>query len=266
VPGYHAKKRLGQNFLKSQAVIRQIVDLVDPAHQARVVEIGPGRGALTLPLAEPGTPITAVEFDRDLIGYLTKLLAGRPNVTLLHRDFLETTPDLFGEEEFFLLGNLPYNITSPVLDWVVRYRERIAGAAFMVQKEVAARITATPPGKDWSPLSIFTQLHFEVEYCFTVKPDSFSPPPKVSSAVIKLLPRRGVVVRHAEQFDRLVRQAFERRRKLLVNNLVPDPVDDPNKLREALEAAGLPVNIRAEQITSEQFMSLTDRLVEAGLL
>ncbi|HOP07572.1 MAG TPA: 16S rRNA (adenine(1518)-N(6)/adenine(1519)-N(6))-dimethyltransferase RsmA [candidate division Zixibacteria bacterium] len=266
MPGYHAKKRLGQNFLKSEAVIRQIVDLVDPVRQPHIVEVGPGRGALTLPLAAAGTPITAVEFDRDLIGYLKKLLEKHPNVVLQHGDFLETTPETLGATRFFLLGNLPYNITSPVLDWTVRYREQVVGALFMVQKEVAERINASPPGKNWSPLSIITQLYFDVEYCFTVKPGSFSPPPQVSSAVLRLTPKTEVKLSHPAQFDSLVRQAFERRRKLLVNNLVPDPIEDAEHLKAAMQEVGLWPNVRAEQMSTEQFITLTDCLVAAGLL
>ena len=120
--GYRAKKRLGQNFLKSQSVIDQMVELIDPRPGQRIIEIGPGRGALTATLAASGADITAVEFDRDLIGYLSKLVGSCDNVEILNEDFLTYQPAYDG---FKLVGNIPYNITSPVVDWAVNYRTRI---------------------------------------------------------------------------------------------------------------------------------------------
>jgi 16S rRNA (adenine1518-N6/adenine1519-N6)-dimethyltransferase len=266
VPAYRAKKRLGQNFLKSETVINRLIELVDPIRHSTIVEIGPGRGAITLPLAVAGATIAAVEFDRDLIPYLTKLLAKYGNVRIIHDDFLKCVPDDFGREPFYLVGNLPYNITSPVVEWICRHRSRLLGACLMVQKEVALRLTATPPGKDWSPLSIFTQLYFAAEYCFQVAPSGFTPQPQVSSAVLRLVPAAARDIPHPCAFEAVVRQAFERRRKTLVNNLVPDIIPDSSAAVSLIGRLGWPANTRAEQLTTEQFLELTDSLVTNGFL
>jgi 16S rRNA (adenine1518-N6/adenine1519-N6)-dimethyltransferase len=257
--GYHAKKRLGQNFLISQSIIDRIVGLVVPGPGRPVIEIGPGRGALTVPLAKSGAEIWAVEFDRDLVGYLSKLLASHLNARVINADFLGFEPDPNQLPQFCLVGNLPFNITSPVIDWCVRYHKRITTAVLMVQDELAARLAGSPGSKDWSPLSIFTQLHFEVQRRFTVPPSSFQPAPKVTSAVITLAPRTSVV-HLPEGFETVVRTAFKHRRKQLVNNLVPGLVPDAAAARDLMAEVSLDPTTRAEQVTIEQFLELTRRL------
>lgn len=254
---YHAKKRLGQNFLKSEAVIRRIVETVDPQPGEAVVEIGPGRGALTLALAESGARIVAVEFDRDLYGYLNKLARKFDNIEIVNADFLEFEPDEKKMPSFKLAGNLPYNITSPVIDWCMNYHSRVTGAVFMVQKEMALRLAASPGSKNWSPLSVFTQVMFDVDLCFDVSPESFRPPPKVTSSVVRLTPRTAAVPEYPPDFAGVVQASFRQRRKLLVNNLVPEIVSDNNTARELLSECGLAPDCRAEQVTVAQFLNLT---------
>jgi 16S rRNA (adenine1518-N6/adenine1519-N6)-dimethyltransferase len=258
--GYHPKKRLGQNFLISQDAIQRIIDLIHPTSSLPIIEIGAGRGALTLPLAQSGAVVTAVEIDTDLIGYLEKLLHDFPNSTILNQDFLMMDPSSAKLAPFVLVGNLPYQISSPVIEWVVQHRAFIRMAFLMMQKEVAGRLASSPGSKDWSPLAIFTQLYFDVETCFTVGPNAFRPAPKVTSALVKMTPKPAVTVADPGHFERIVRAAFRQRRKLLVNNLIGEVVADPEVLRSLLLKINLPVNIRAEQVSTEQFLVLADEL------
>ncbi len=266
MPGYRAKKRLGQNFLKTASVIQNIIEIVDPRSDEAIVEIGSGRGALTLPLAESGATLIAVEFDRDLIGYLKKLMRRCDNVRIVNRDFLELAPADLAEWRFSLVGNLPYNITSPVIEWACRYRESLTRCVFMVQKEVAARLCSRPGSKDWSPLAILTGLDFELDTRLEVSPRHFSPPPQVGSAVIELTPRAAVALSQREPLERLVRAAFRQRRKLLANNLRAEFNVETSAFRSLLAEAGLPENARAEQIEVEQFQHLTELLLRDRIL
>jgi len=257
---YHAKKRLGQHFLKSPETVHKILEVIHPKRGQAIVEIGPGRGALTLPLARSGAKVIAVEFDRDVIRYLNKLVRGFDNVTVINRDFLTFEPDSVGLTRFTLVGNLPFNITSPVIEWMIRNHQRIDGACLMVQKEMALRLAASPKSKSWSPLSIFTQLYFQVDHCFEVTPRHFNPKPRVTSAVIKFTPKEKDSLEHYAQFEKVVRASFRSRRKLLLNNIVPDIIPQPQMAREILRKLGLPENCRAEQLSAKQFLTLTDRL------
>ncbi len=260
------KKRLGQHFLKSPDVIKKICDLVHPQAGQAIVEIGPGRGALTLPLVESGAEVVAVEFDRDAAGYLNRWLAKESNLRVINQDFLTFEPDSVGLTRFTLAGNLPFNITSPVIDWAITHRSMIDRACLMVQKEMAARLSAAPNSKDWSPLSIFTQLHFDVDHHFDVGPQHFQPKPKVTSTVITLTPKERVRIKHLAQFEKVVRTSFRHRRKLLVNNLVPDIITQAQSARQILRELALPENCRAEQLTSAQFLTLTKCLIAHKIL
>lgn len=252
--GYHAKKRLGQNFLHSDAVVRQIVSLVDPQPDECVVEIGSGRGALTLELARTGAQIIAVEFDRDLIAYLKKLVSKFDNVEIVNEDFLKWEPP---DGKFKLVGNLPFNITSPVIDWIVDRSQKVMSAVLMMQKEVADRLTSSPGSKSWSPLAIMTQLSCSVEKCMEVSPDNFRPRPKVSSTVVKLIPRRAKSGNVPSGLRRVVASSFKQRRKILINNLVPDLLPDSKSAGELLQQMSLSPNCRAEELSVEEFLKLT---------
>ncbi len=263
---YHAKKRLGQHFLTSPDIIQRIIDLIDPSKDKTIIEIGPGQGALTKPLAASGADLVAIEFDNDLIKRLKKLLKPYPNTRLLNIDFLLFEPELGRFPNFTLVGNLPYNITSPVLDWCVKYRSQVDRAVFMVQRELARRIAASPGSKDWSPLSIFTQLWFDVKMCFDVPPEAFQPPPEVISSVIELTARGEAAIENIDSFDRVVRQSFTHRRKTLVNNLVPDIIPDTQRATDILDEIGLDHGIRAEQLTIDDFLKLTQTLISRNIL
>jgi 16S rRNA (adenine1518-N6/adenine1519-N6)-dimethyltransferase len=266
MPGYRAKKRLGQNFLKTQTVVDRVVSQIDASPDDSIIEIGPGRGALTLPLAESGATVHAVEYDRDLLGYLESLLSRFKNVHLHHQDFLEFEPDTAGVKRFKLIGNLPYNITTPTIDWCLGYRDRIEVAVLMVQKELGARISGKPGSRNWSPLALFTQLVFEVEPCFDVSPQHFRPVPNVYSSVLRLTPRPAELGKYTPELDRVVRSSFRHRRKQLVNNLVPDLVPDAAAAREILAELDLDLKIRAEMLTLDQFLKLTSHLARRKLV
>ncbi len=260
------RKRFGQHFLTSSSVINRIVELIDPQPHQTIIEIGPGRGALTVPLAQSGANLIAIEFDRDLIQPLEKKLRDYGNISITQTDFLNYIPP-DRPDSFTLVGNLPYNITSPVIEWVAQHRNRVDRAVFMVQQEMAQRLASQPHSKDWAPIAIFTQLHYHIRNCFTVKPDAFTPPPKVTSSVIELTARPDPVhVPHPAAFERVVRAAFAHRRKQLINNLVPDIVQLPDALRSLLTEIGLDQTIRAEQMSTEQFLGLTEQLVARTMI
>lgn len=260
--GYRAKKRLGQHFLKSQSVIDNLVELINPQAEDKIVEIGPGRGALTLAMAGSGAKITGVEFDKDLTGYLGKVLSKCDNVEIVNEDFLSYEPS---SDRFKLVGNIPYNITSPVVEWVVAHRGRLVSVHLMVQKEMADRLASSPGSKDWSPIAIFTQLHFDISLCFDIAPRHFNPPPKVTSSVIEFVPKDSVEIAHYEQFEALVRASFKQRRKTLVNNLCPTVTEDKDVLVGMLTELSLSERVRAEQVTTAQFLELTKLLVSRNI-
>jgi len=266
VSDYRAKKRLGQNFLKSKAIVDRVLGLVAPGKNDCIVEIGPGRGALTMPLAESSASVWAIEFDRDLILYLASLLTNYPNVRLINGDFLDFDPTAANLDRFKLVGNLPFNITSPVLDWCLKYRDRLECAVLMVQRELGARIAGSPGSKDWSPLAIFTQSAFRVERCFDVAPSHFIPVPEVTSTVLRLIPHAKPLVPVSTQFEKVVRASFRQRRKLLVNNLIPEVIPDGFTATEILNKIGLGGKARAEEVTIEQFLQLTTELLERKLI
>ncbi len=263
MPRYYAKKRLGQNFIKSAGMIRKLVDLIHPEPGERVIEIGPGRGAITHALAETGARITGVEYDRDLIPYLSVLLEDFRNVSLVHGDFLEYEPDF---APFKLVGNLPYNLSSPVIDWTVRHHTSISLAVLMFQKEVAQRLASSAGHKDWSPLAIFSQLYFDIKIRFDVSPDHFVPRPKVTSTVVTFLPKVAPRIESYDSFERVVRQSFAYRRKTLLNNLVPEVVPTPDQLTSILDELALDHRIRAEQLNTEQFLKLTNLMIARKIL
>ncbi len=261
--GYHAKKRLGQNFLKSQAIIDKIRDVVDPKPGEIIVEVGPGRGALTKALAETGARVVAVEFDRDLAGYLAKLAGRYENLEIVQADFLAYEPEFSG---YKLVGNLPFNITSPVIEWVVQHRNAVTGGVFMVQKEMAERLASSHGSKNWSPIAIFTQLHFDIRSCFDVAPRHFQPPPKVTSSVIEMIPRKSTPLDNFAQFEAVVRFSFRQRRKTLINNLIEGLAIDRQVVAEILSLMSLSERCRAEELSIEQFLNLTNRLASRKLI
>lgn len=254
---YRAKKRLGQNFLINDKIIEAIIEQIAPDMDDTIIEIGAGQGALTLPLADNCKKLYAVEYDRDLIGYLEKLLTDYKNVELIHKDFLAYQPTA---SKYKLVGNLPYNISSPVIEWAVAHQSEIVSAFFMLQKEVALRLTATEGMKDWSPLSIFTQLCFDVEMSFDISAKNFRPAPQVVSSLIKMKPKKQIEIENYDLFEKIVRASFRQRRKTLLNNLGSEFFTSTEQALTVFNQLGFDQKIRAEQISIELFLKLTEQI------
>jgi len=216
------RKRFGQNFLHDQNVIQNIVYAIAPQDNQTLVEIGPGQGAITRLLLEHCKRLHVIEIDRDLVRHLKiqfpaneKLLIH--NIDVLNFDFNSLT----GDQHLRLVGNLPYNISTPLLFHIFNHAHNIEDMHFMLQKEVVDRMAASPGSKRYGRLSIMTQYHCGVEPLFDVAPGSFNPPPKVKSSIVRLIPhtKKPVTVADYPQFAHIVNQAFSLRRKTMRNAL-----------------------------------------------
>lgn len=253
------KKRLGQHFLRSQAVARDILDSLTPrpAYE-RVVEIGPGQGALTdLLQQELAFPLHLVELDEDLIPWLKKRYAGQQTgqaqVEICHADILATPLTRFGAKPMAILGNLPYYISSQICLKLYKERDQVAQAVIMVQEEVGQRLAAHPGGRTYGRLSVLLQTFFEVSYCFCVPPEVFSPPPKVYSAVLHLARNARRELPCAEKkLQQVVKAAFGQRRKMLRNAL-----KGLGKPLAADPSASCLLDRRAETLSPDEFIALT---------
>lgn len=256
-PGFTAppKKQLGQHFLADRHYIDRIVMAVNPKEGDRLVEIGPGQGAITLPLLRQHPRLTVIEFDRDLIAPLTAAAAPLGELTIVHRDVLQVDfTELAGEGKLRLVGNLPYNISSPILFHALDHAAAISDMTFMLQKEVVDRMAAAPGSKIYGRLSVMLQAWCEVTSLFLVPPGAFRPPPKVDSAVARLVPRdpAKVGIEDPQRFAAVVKAAFGQRRKTLRNAL--DGVCGPAQF----EAAGVRSDARAEQLDVSDFIALAN--------
>jgi 16S rRNA (adenine1518-N6/adenine1519-N6)-dimethyltransferase len=250
-----AKKHLGQNFLHDRGVIERIVLAIDPKPGDRIVEIGPGQGALTLPLLDRHGALTAIEFDRDLLVPLAAAAAPHGELTLLNADVLSVDfTALAGGGQLRLAGNLPYNLSSPILFHALDHAAAIRDMHFMLQKEVVERMGAAPGSKVYGRLSVMLQAYCVVTPLFTVPPGAFRPAPKVDSAVVRLVPRPAadVGIDDPARFATIVRAAFGQRRKTLRNAL--SGVAEPSMI----EAAGMDPGMRAEQADVAAFVRLAN--------
>lgn len=250
-----AKKQLGQNFLHERGVIDKIIQAVNPQPGEHIVEIGPGQGALTLPLLARHGALTAIEFDRDLLAPLTQAAQDVGDLTLIHRDVLQVDlTALAAGAQIRLVGNLPYYLSSPILFHALDHASAIRDMHFMLQKEVVERMAAPPGSKVYGRLSVMLQAYCNVTPLFTVAPGAFRPPPKVDSAVVRLvpLPADKMQVRDAKRFADVVRAAFGQRRKTLRNAL--QGVADVDQLA----AAGIRPDARAEQLEVADFVRLAN--------
>ncbi|WP_422505122.1 16S rRNA (adenine(1518)-N(6)/adenine(1519)-N(6))-dimethyltransferase RsmA [Stenotrophomonas sp. GZD-301] len=250
-----AKKQLGQHFLADRSYIDKIVLAVNPKDDDRLVEIGPGQGAITLPLLRRHPRLTVIEFDRDLIAPLTAAAAPLGELTIVHRDVLQVNfTELADGGQIRLVGNLPYNISSPILFHAMKHAAVIRDMHFMLQKEVVDRMAAEPGSKVYGRLSVMLQAWCKVTALFVVPPGAFRPPPKVDSAVVRLVPRdpATVGILDRKRFADVVRAAFGQRRKTLRNAL-------SNVVSAAqFEAAGVRSDARAEQLEVAQFIALAN--------
>jgi 16S rRNA (adenine1518-N6/adenine1519-N6)-dimethyltransferase len=247
------RKRFGQNFLTDQSVITAIARAIAPSMSDNMIEIGPGQGALTDALFESGCAINAIEIDRDLQSQLRVLFFNR-DFTLHNADALKFDFNTLSKarRDLRIVGNLPYNISTPLIFKLLSHLSVIKDMHFMLQKEVVDRLAAEPGNKTWGRMSVMTQIDCTVEHLFDVPPEAFYPPPKVQSAIVRLTPR---VERYRPECPRsllssLVQHAFSQRRKTLRNNL-KGIVDE-----SAIVALGIDPSCRAETLSLDQLVDL----------
>jgi len=258
--GLAASKSRGQNFLKDQNQIARIVGAILKAAgpSPELMEIGPGLGALTRPLLAAGARVRAVELDRGLAENLQSLAAEYPGrLEILPRDILSLGADDFAPgSRCYLCGNLPYNISSPLLFWFLKLRRFFSGASFMLQKEMARRLCAGPGSKDYGRLTVALALWCRVEKILDVPPSAFHPRPKVDSSVVSLspLPPDQEAAIDPETLGRFTAAAFAARRKTLFNNLAK--AYGPEKSTAALKTLGIEPRVRAETLSPQCLASL----------
>ena len=282
---FKAKKAFGQNFISDPQIIEAIADAGRVGPEDTVVEIGPGKGALTCTLAERAARVIAVELDAEVIPLLKGNLAGAPNVEVVNEDILKfdwsrAVGRSFATEKqckpespcnsgvLLIIGNLPYYITTPILLGIFEKNVPAESITVMVQKEVAERICASPGGKDYGVLSISLQYYADCSYVLDVPAEYFTPRPKVDSAVVHMTLKKGRLLAPEEeqQFFALVKKAFSQRRKTLLNSLVgycPAPGAAPVQKEEilrALAACGIDEKRRPETLSIEEFASLSGAL------
>jgi 16S rRNA (adenine1518-N6/adenine1519-N6)-dimethyltransferase len=252
---HQARKRFGQNFLQDKNIIYNILAHAGPKSSDHWVEIGPGLGALTRPLLTSGARLDIVELDRDLVSYLQQELANQPQLTIHSADALkfDFSQLSHGADRLRIIGNLPYNISTPLMFHLLENTACIEDMHFMLQKEVVDKICATPGSKQYGRLSVMMQYYCSPEPLFDVPPESFNPIPKVMSAIVKLVPytQPPVAIKDIASFGRLVTQAFGQRRKTIRNSL-KELVNE-----QQMEVLGIDPNLRAEALSLEQFAQLS---------
>ncbi len=255
---HRPRKRFGQHFLTDQHIIDQIISAVAPQKNERLVEIGPGTGVLTRPLLEQTATLDVIELDRDLAANLRQEFSSEilriHEIDVLNFSFRSMT---HGKEKIRLIGNLPYNISTPLIFHLLDEADVISDMTFMLQKEVADRMAAKPGSRQYGRLSVMLQYLCDTEFLFDVPPEAFDPPPKVMSTIIRLVPKsEPLLLSDKHLFSNLVKQAFSQRRKTLHNVLKEFATD------EDLEAVGLSPGDRSENIQVESFVRLTNYISE----
>jgi 16S rRNA (adenine1518-N6/adenine1519-N6)-dimethyltransferase len=262
-PRPRARKRFGQHFLHDPGVIARIVAAIDPQPGERLVEIGPGLGALTLPLLERVGRLEVIEIDRDVVPVLVERARGRGELIVHQADVLEfDIAALAGSARALrLCGNLPYNISTPLLFHVLAAAAGLIDMHFMLQKEVVARMAAAPDSGDYGRLTVMLAVHCRVEHLFDVGPGAFRPPPAVESSIVRLIPheRPPFPIADRTRFAAVVLRAFGQRRKTLRNSL------RGVVSAAGFESAGIDAGRRAETLTPEEFSRLAATPAPASL-
>ena len=256
--GHRARKRFGQHFLRDAGVVDAILRAVHVTKDDVVVEIGPGQGAITAALAADAGQLHAVELDRDLVARLRRQYASNPTVTIHEADALSFDFSNLGDR-LRIVGNLPYNISTPLLFHLLNYRDRILDMHFMLQKEVVDRMAASPGSKAYGRLGIMLGCHLSIESLFDVDKSAFDPPPKVMSAVVRLdpLPPGTFDIKDEALLSKLVSNAFMKRRKT-IRNALKDHVDVAD-----LAAVDIDPGLRPEQISITKFVELSNHLASS---
>jgi 16S rRNA (adenine1518-N6/adenine1519-N6)-dimethyltransferase len=241
---HNSRKRFGQNFLVNNQIINKIISTINPKNNEIIVEIGPGKGALTLPILEHLDHLNVIEIDRDLVSLLNSVQQDK--LTIFEADALQFDFNQF-PRKIRVIGNLPYNISSPLLFHLLNFREQITDMTFMLQKEVVDRIVATHGNKTYGRLSVMMQAFFEVESMFVVPKESFEPQPKIESAILYFKTRTEPLVKNPKQLEEIVKVAFSQRRKTL-----------KNCLKSIINQSQTEIDLsqRAEMLSIENFITL----------
>lgn len=246
---HQARKRFGQHFLTDTGVIDAIVRAIDPRPGDAMVEIGPGLAAMTQPLVERLGRLTVIELDRDL----AQRLRQHPHLTVIESDVLKVDFANALPERLRVVGNLPYNISSPILFHLLPFAHRVIDQHFMLQKEVVDRMAAQPGTKDYGRLSVMLQWRYDVEALFDVPPEAFDPPPRVMSAIVRMTPHASPAGTDPAVLEALVQVAFSQRRKLLRHSL--------GRWLQAQGYAGdFDLQRRAEEVPVAEFVALAQSL------
>jgi len=256
--GHIPRKRFGQHFLQDESVIQHLVDVIAPRAEEHLVEIGPGQGALTFPILKLSRQLDVVELDRDLIPILNARAKEFGKLIVHEADALEFDFSQLVEKNLPLriIGNLPYNISTPLIFHLLGFADSITDMHFMLQKEVVDRLAAAPGNSDYGRLSIMVQYHCQVTSLFDVPPDAFYPPPKVTSSIVRMLPHHTLpfTANNYFHFKNLVKQAFSQRRKTLRNCLKLLMTDEDWQKTDILPT------LRPEQLSVKDYVGLSNIL------
>lgn len=257
---HQARKRFGQNFLHDNNIIEKIIDSIAPTKNDHLIEIGPGQGALTIPLAESGARLDCIELDRDLAAFLTKEFANRSSVNIIQQDMLKYDLSELSNKEKSLrvIGNLPYNISTPVIFHLLKNHHLIADMVFMLQLEVIQRLTASPGDKNYGRLGLMVQYFCEVEHLFNVPSSAFTPKPNVVSAIVRLKPYAELPfkAKDPECLQTVIRTAFNQRRKTLKNSL--RGIISEN----ILETLPIDTSLRPENLSLAEYVLISDAITK----
>lgn len=249
------RKRFGQNFLHDKHIIQRIVDVIAPKPGQQIVEIGPGQGALTIPVLERAGKLNVIELDRDLIPLLEENCQGHGELTIHAMDALAFDfSQLAQQGQLRVIGNLPYNISTPLIFHLLEHANHIIDMHFMLQKEVVDRMAAHAGDDAYGRLSIMVQYHCEVTALFNVPPGAFNPPPKVNSSIVRLVPHKQLpcIANNYAHFSEVVKLAFNQRRKTL-RNCLKTIISD-----EQWQALGIDPSLRPEQLTLADYVKISN--------
>lgn len=249
-----AKKKWGQNFLVDNNLLEKIIKTINIKDTEHVLEIGPGQGALSEKLVEVAKSLSMVEIDPDLIERL-KVHEKLSGLTIINQDILKVDLESLSIDSPVVVGNIPYNITSPIIFWLIDHFDHWNRAYLMVQKEVAQRLTATIGTKDYSRVTVMTSLFFDIEICFSISPNVFLPKPKVQSAFISITKRSDFDQKNVnvKKFSQVVRMAFNQRRKMLRNSLSTLTIDS--------DKCNIDFTRRPEQLTVDEFIDISNNII-----
>lgn len=256
---HRPRKRFGQNFLHDANIIHKIAKAISTKSEDHIIEIGPGMGALTSSLFDDCGDMDVIELDQDLIPFLKQKFGTNPKFHIHQADALKFNyGELYQEKPLRIVGNLPYNISTPLLFHLFSFSDQIQDMHFMLQKEVVDRLAAQPNEKHYGRLGIMAQYFCEVSKLFTVPPQSFNPPPKVDSAIVKLVPHKTLpaTAKDPKHLANVVRVAFTQRRKTL-RNALKNLAD-----KDIINALDIDLKLRPENLSLREYVYISDTLLE----